>query len=717
MESMPNFIGGEKSSEEPKESELEEIRKARLAEGDEAVYGMAERERIKAEPPEKTKEIKESEFSPDQLLTIYRLLEGKGTGAAEAPPDFKVPEEIKENADEFFEARERYLKEFEKHHQASEKLKKAGAGEEADAEFQQARWYLENAAKSYNLALEVFKKDVIGYKYRVKLKEFPEIVKLDKKEEYAKAGASVMSGITHFVINDLERKKMERIEKGKEKGPLGKLWEKYKKLDQGTRLGISAGLSGVIGGGLALAAGPGGWVFIAGVAGHRALRTVGGGALAAGLRSLGEKIIGPRFGKEKTQALTAEAAGLEKSLLNEIEKQRKLPKEEKKKMENKLWMSILLDKQAESYGKKLREIARKEGKTKFWLTLASGLVGGIAAAGLDWYFSKPKISEVAELAGMKKGAAPIPEKTGLAAGAVEVMPDKADGAMEIIEKLPIGKRGPEGAIIDYFKVNPEAAKKFGWDGIREIKDWAGVKAHSLWLQDAQEALKNQEILGKLKSLGYSQDMEGYGQMMRRIGKGFVEIDSETGQINLIETDYLRAAKETAGEAIKNIEQPEVVIPAPEENPPTTEELTDPERPKKLVEQEAVQEPEIPPPAPEEIITEETPEITTEETPSIPEAPDTFVKDMDKLLNPLEIEQADALAADLFNKIREGELTADKFSEIYADKLGAVWGMTPELKANLVKLFENLNDPNPTKRSAATKVFKTIMRRLFAIKKS
>jgi hypothetical protein len=111
--------------------------------------------------------------------------------------------------------------------------------------------------------------------------------------------------------------------------------------------------------------------------------------------------------------------------------------------------------------------------------------------------------------------------------------------MPISTTLEIGKRGPEGAIIDYLKANPETAKSFGWKEGENITKWAGGEAHQLWLEHAKEALQDENTLAKMKELGYSQDMKGYGEMMRRIGEGKVQIDFKEGKISLGEkTEYL-----------------------------------------------------------------------------------------------------------------------------------------------------------------------------------
>jgi len=187
---------------------------------------------------------------------------------------------------------------------------------------------------------------------------------------------------------------------------------------------------------------------------------------------------------------------------------------------------------------------------------------------------------------------------------------QAEAAPEEIkpEILPIGERGPEGAIIDYFRDNPEiAVEKFGCpselvkDGtiqdLDKFNEWLSKKAHLLWLEDTKEALAKPETLEQLKKLGYSPDFEGYTQMMHHIGKGRVELDLQTGKINLVEMEYLKTR----------------IPPTPEtpEIPPTPE--TPPLRPEEIaLAEERIKELllEVPPAKPtEEIFREAGPEIT------------------------------------------------------------------------------------------------------------
>lgn len=99
-----------------------------------------------------------------------------------------------------------------------------------------------------------------------------------------------------------------------------------------------------------------------------------------------------------------------------------------------------------------------------------------------------------------------------------------------IEEVPIGEMGPQGAVIDYLRENVDVAIKFGWDGGTDLTEWAEKKAHVLWLEDAKEALGNEETIDALKEAQFSPDMKGYGKMMKKIAEGTVEIDQKTQSI-------------------------------------------------------------------------------------------------------------------------------------------------------------------------------------------
>ncbi|MEN9405158.1 MAG: hypothetical protein RLY47_117 [Candidatus Parcubacteria bacterium] len=127
-----------------------------------------------------------------------------------------------------------------------------------------------------------------------------------------------------------------------------------------------------------------------------------------------------------------------------------------------------------------------------------------------------------------------------AAGAHELVSGHGGKAAEgAVAALEIGKRGPEGSIIDYFKNNEDAAKKFGWDGKGDIKKWAGTKAHALWLEHTSKALESDEVKESLTKLGYTNDVEGYTKMMTHIKSGGVALDTQHGGVTLSNMEYLK----------------------------------------------------------------------------------------------------------------------------------------------------------------------------------
>ena len=133
-----------------------------------------------------------------------------------------------------------------------------------------------------------------------------------------------------------------------------------------------------------------------------------------------------------------------------------------------------------------------------------------------------------------------PGATGVEGVAVEAG-GIGNEAQEIIN-LKIGNRGPEGAIIDYFRGKPDLAKAFGWDGKTDISKWAGTKAHQMWLASVEEELAKPGMAAKLTEQGFTADAEGYAKAMHRIGKGFVEI-APTGEIQLTDnTTFLKAGR-------------------------------------------------------------------------------------------------------------------------------------------------------------------------------
>lgn len=107
-------------------------------------------------------------------------------------------------------------------------------------------------------------------------------------------------------------------------------------------------------------------------------------------------------------------------------------------------------------------------------------------------------------------------------------------------EMKIGRRGPQGSIIDAFKQDGELAMKFGWDGKTDLSRWAGKRAHTLWRAHADEALAQPETKIQMKKLGFTPDLKGYGEMMQQIKGGMVEFDPQTGKVDLGDMEYFKA---------------------------------------------------------------------------------------------------------------------------------------------------------------------------------
>ncbi len=178
----------------------------------------------------------------------------------------------------------------------------------------------------------------------------------------------------------------------------------------------------------------------------------------------------------------------------------------------------------------------------------------------DWWQSSSKTSPTVE--GIGEYAMPIGKsgekivgkaiqsgqmsggKPAVGAGVEALVPagmPKADSLMQEIQAQPIGKRGPEGAILDYFKKNEIVARKFGYDEHMDLNKWAGAKAHQLWLRHAQDAIKDPNVEDVLKKLGYEPEdyIKGYEEMMRHVSNGGVKIDISKGNVDLIDMGYLK----------------------------------------------------------------------------------------------------------------------------------------------------------------------------------
>jgi len=151
-----------------------------------------------------------------------------------------------------------------------------------------------------------------------------------------------------------------------------------------------------------------------------------------------------------------------------------------------------------------------------------------------------KAGQIGQISGVKPTAG-----AGVGATSVEALvpvgTPKAESLIQEIQVQSIGKRGPEGAIIDYFKKNEIIARQFGYDEHMDLNKWAGTKAHQLWLRHAEVAIKDPNIEDTLKKLGYAPEdyIKGYEETMRHVSNGGVRIDISKGNVDLIDMEYLK----------------------------------------------------------------------------------------------------------------------------------------------------------------------------------
>lgn len=303
------------------------------------------------------------------------------------------------------------------------------------------------------------------------------------------------------------------------------------------------------------------------MAGFRFARGIGGMLLSGVTGKVVESILGKRLVEKERKSMEA---------VVEEEFSRKVNEEGKKK--NLTLKDILeINDRVDSAFEKIKSQKRKVVLAKAAAMMAGSFVGvGMSESFLGmleraWnappFISMPRVS-------MEEIGTPPAETQTLERGPLDVSGEDIRGNVEGLtvehhgqattasmiesgilqnkEVLQIGFRGPEGAIIDYFRNNPEAAIRFGCpdDIVKDgqiinkqaFEQWIGRKAHLLWLEHAKEALKDPQVLEEMKKLGYSQDINGYLKMMKRIGKGYVEINLEEGKINLVDMEYLKSRR-------------------------------------------------------------------------------------------------------------------------------------------------------------------------------
>lgn len=249
------------------------------------------------------------------------------------------------------------------------------------------------------------------------------------------------------------------------------------------------------------------------------------GGIAANPASIA-LFAGGRLGKSFVSAISGQLAGKgfetassKLKLSPEIKRDRSLDKLKGEFKEIKSLEDVKkYTKEYQKIQKKYYKSTRNQKILKGVVTVAAGVGTGIGLNMLENYsgvksdiFQKQIIGDATKQMPSGHGASAVHEK---------VVGGASHEAINTKIHLEIGNRGPEGAIIDKFRADPDLAQKFGWDGKTDIDKWAGTKAHQLWIEDA-------------KLHGYTEDA------MRHISKGGVDIDPTTGKINLVDMDYLK----------------------------------------------------------------------------------------------------------------------------------------------------------------------------------
>jgi len=331
-----------------------------------------------------------------------------------------------------------------------------------------------------------------------------------------------------------EKKKLgegQKWEKIKEKGLEAAQW--YRKQPTKNKLLVSAGL--MAGGALVGAAGGlvGAAAFAGIFVGKLSQRVLGAAGTGIGLEALIKN------------AQEAEARkGIEKKLDGKfLEALQQNLDENNKQLDDELFRVL--------GGKKTEERRRNLLAGGMAVIIGSGAlsqaVGNlIPSSAKEWAAEKLGLKVPGADQTVKDGAASKPlgiadRQPGVPGALPETVPNGTK-AVEEIQNLKIGARGPEGAIIDNFKDKPELAKAFGWDGKTDIKEWAGTRAHQLWLKSVDEELAKPGMTEKLTAQGFTADAEGYAKAMHKIGKGFVQI-APTGEVQLTDdTSFLKTVQ-------------------------------------------------------------------------------------------------------------------------------------------------------------------------------
>ncbi|MBI2122340.1 MAG: hypothetical protein HYT98_04430 [Candidatus Sungbacteria bacterium] len=351
------------------------------------------------EPTEIGPESREtSRLSDKERLFAYRMWSGDWK-AAEVPKekDKQTPEAIEANAQEVFKLRGDELDAYEKvcrTRSALKKLEKIRGGEkdsgakarekiEKEKELLDAENKYHTAKDAYEKRLDRFKLDLLNDFIKSNEEKLPGLTKKQLADAALKWQHQSLLETIQNLDGNTRLLEQERERNAREIGMLRNMWEKFNQLPQWQKVAIGVGAAGLIGVGTA---GLGGMVLpllgfsapssvaALSVGGVYMQRRAIGGTLGAGLQAVVDKLfISRQYGKEREKVSKEEKQKTSENLNQELKDYLGNWVEDEEK---KLKMMEIVDKDAKEYRARLDDITRREGKTRGWSALATGLIGG-----------------------------------------------------------------------------------------------------------------------------------------------------------------------------------------------------------------------------------------------------------------------------------------------------------------------------------------------------
>lgn len=327
-----------------------------------------EEQRIEAEKRQKTREM------------LYCMTTGKKT-AADMPPDYAPSEKVMKEGMTVYERKGRFIDYAEKEAKAREVVRKSKEKEGKPALAEATIWK-ENAWKSFEKSMDGLKVEMLKDFLARKKAEFPELTKKELSEEAIKFSSTFVIEAATNMYTQLETETQERVLSTQERSLVKRMTEGYLNMSKRKRIMMSAAIGAGSAAAIAVSFGGAGALAVAGIAGSRAIRSVAGGGIGAGLQSIYEKITGRKYGAKREEARLEQHGKTEAMLKAETQKDIEEGVEWLKDQEKLLALMTLVDNDARAYKGKLDEINARERKSNRRGAIVSGLIGG-ALANID----------------------------------------------------------------------------------------------------------------------------------------------------------------------------------------------------------------------------------------------------------------------------------------------------------------------------------------------